>query len=1109
MEKKIAFVSVASLLLAATVGANAASGQTSASGRPDPEREIFLAASPSVAPDGSFFVFEWCNRLWKAPLAEPTATITALPLTDIARRAGYPVVSPDGKRVAFRAGHEINSFRIFELTISEPSRHRQISFHSEPTFPCGYTPDGSNVCATALRDSGDVRVGRKPILIPVSAKGGEKSLLEVRCAEPDVSPDGKKVLFVRFGDNMYRKRRGTSSPATGQIWCYDTISSNFTCVVNTGEDAASPRWLPDGSGFIYTRASGGIRNLRIRKFSGTDVQLTRYADDHVLTPSLSADGTTVVYRHGFGMDMMKLPADLLGNPESFPVGSLRATPLRLVPAGGLPAQTPARNRYTTATNVDEPGKIAFSADGSQVAFTAGGALWAMDAVIRQPTRVFSAKNAFVRDCAFSPDSKAIYLLVDRGTGTDVWRVGRGAANVAWWENTSFWCTRLAGGNECRTRISVSPDGKMLAWGDRRGNISIASTNGVLLARLPRDHMTWSYSWHPTSRMIAFAMSDGTANSEIFLARLPDLSGAKGGPVEIAKGDCQNVSRHWAWDGRPTFSPDGKLLAFVGERPATSLRYDNCLFYAYLSAADEQSEVEALKQLDEARKAVSGEPAQNALKKKGAAARPAPVLPPHDPLLYKRLRCVRLTGSATNPFFSHDSRTLAFTDASTVSTVNIPSRLKPTKRLGVKATVLGWIKNKDTILCVVDQMPCVNEKKLTFAVQTERSRADLNELAFRMSWGMLRDSFYDPAYHGADWNGVFKAYLPYARNAPDADVLARLFAKMLGELDSSHLGFTMTAAAESDWGRWSANASGWKEQTFHLGVEFVPDADGWRVTRLLPDTPLTSQKGHPEVGDVIQRIDGRSVSSGFDPARLLTAEPGHRFRVAFRHGASTNTTVAAGVSYDVARSKECNLGIAARRERVHEATGGKVGYIHIKKMDADSLREFEDDLYSEGIVREALIVDVRDNGGGNTADRLLEMLCGAIHAKHRSRTAAGWEHTEIGRRHRPLLADVRLVVLANERSCSNAEIFAHAVKNLKRGVVVGTPTCGAVIGTTSQTILGYGTMRKPHVWWKTVGGDDMEHHPAVPDVAVDFTPADEAFGRDPQLEKAIELARSVR
>ena len=208
---------------------------------------------------------------------------------------------------------------------------------------------------------------------------------------------------------------------------------------------------------------------------------------------------------------------------------------------------------------------------------------------------------------------------------------------------------------------------------------------------------------------------------------------------------------------------------------------------------------------------------------------------------------------------------------------------------------------------------------------------------------------------------------------------------------------------------------------------------------------------------------------------------------------------------MARSKECNLGIAARRERVHEATGGKVGYIHIKKMDADSLREFEDDLYSEGIVREALIVDVRDNGGGNTADRLLEMLCGAIHAKHRSRTAAGWEHTEIGRRHRPLLADVRLVVLANERSCSNAEIFAHAVKNLKRGVVVGTPTCGAVIGTTSQTILCYGTMRKPHVWWKTVGGADMEHHPAVPDVAVDFTPADEAFGRDPQLEKAIELA----
>ncbi len=1101
MEKQVVFKTVAALLLAATVRADSVSNEKPANGRPDPAKEIFLATAPSVAPDGSFLVFEWCNRLWKAPLADADAPITALPLTDVAQRADSPVVSPDGKRVAFRAGHETNSFRVFELSLSEPSAPRQISFHSEPTFPCGYTADGSNVCAMAVRDSYDVRAGRKPILIPVSGKGGEMPLVDVRCEAPSVSPDGKKVLFVRFGDIMYRKRRGTSSPSTGQIWCYDRAGSNFTCVVNTGDDAASPHWLPDGSGFIYTRASGGIRNLRIRKFGGADVQLTRYTDDHVLTPSLSADGTTVVYRHGFGIEMMKLPASLLKDPVTFKPGSLRATPLQLVPAGGVPVQLPARNRYTTATNVDEPGKIAFSADGSQIAFTAGGALWAMDAVIRQPKRVFASKSAFVRDCAFSPDAKAIYLIADRGTGTDVWRVRRGVKSRAWWENTGFFHTRLLSDSEGRTKLSVSPDGTMLAWGDCSGNVSIASTNGTLLARLPRDSMTKSYVWHPTSRMIAFAQRDNVANTDIWLARLPDLSNAKGRPVEIAKSDCQNVSRHWAWDGTPTFSPDGKLLAFAGERPATSLRYDYCLFYVYLDAADEQAEAESLKQLEEARKA--GEP--TSAKKKPAPASSAPVLPPFDARLHERLRCVRMPNAAMTPFFSHDSRTLAFTSQSQVSTIHIPNRLKPTKRLGVKATVLGWIKNKDTILGVVDQVPAVNEKKLTFSVQTERSRADLNELAFRMSWGMLRDFFYDPALHGADWQAVFDAYQPYARHAPSADVLARLFQKMLGELDSSHLGFTMTAAAESDWGRWSGNASGWREQTFHLGLGFVPDADGWRVTRLLPDTPLTSQKGHPEVGDVILLIDGRPVSSGNDPARLLTVAPGHRFRVVFRHGASTNATLAAGISYDDARAKECDLGIAARRERVHEATGGKVGYIHVKRMNPASLREFEDAIYAEGMDKEALIVDVRDNGGGNIAERLLEILCAPIHASFRFRTGVEWGRGDLRDRHRPMLTDVKVVVLVNQWSASNSEIFTHAIKSLKRGIVVGTPTAGAVIGTSSQQILGYGTMRKPHVWWRTAEGMDMEHHPAVPDVPVALTPADEAAGRDPQLEKAIELS----
>ena len=186
----------------------------------------------------------------------------------------------------------------------------------------------------------------------------------------------------------------------------------------------------------------------------------------------------------------------------------------------------------------------------------------------------------------------------------------------------------------------------------------------------------------------------------------------------------------------------------------------------------------------------------------------------------------------------------------------------------------------------------------------------------------------------------------------------------------------------------------------------------------------------------------------------------------------------------------------------------MGYIHVKRMNIESLVAFEEELAAEGMDKEALIVDMRDNGGGYIADRLLEILSAPRHGRFRSRGAPEWGSGDLRNRHRPLLTDVRLVVLANQWSCSNAEIFTHAVKSLKRGTVVGTPTCGAVIGTGSRQVFDFGTLRLPGTWWKTADGTDMEHHPAMPDVAVDLSPTDEAAGRDPQLEKAIWLARKA-
>ncbi|MCA9283487.1 MAG: hypothetical protein KDA30_15785, partial [Phycisphaerales bacterium] len=102
------------------------------------------------------------------------------------------------------------------------------------------------------------------------------------------------------------------------------------------------------------------------------------------------------------------------------------------------------------------------------------------------------------------------------------------------------------------------------------------------------------------------------------------------------------------------------------------------------------------------------------------------------------------------------------------------------------------------------------------------------------------------------------------------------------------------------------------------------------------------------------------------------------------------------------------------------------------------------------------------------------------------------------------------VLINQHSFSNAEIFAHAIKTIGRGSLVGTQTFGGVISTGSFGLIDGTTVRRPFRGWYLPDGTDMENHGAMPDIDVPQTPEDEAAGRDRQLEAAVtELLERVK
>ncbi|MBR2941718.1 MAG: PD40 domain-containing protein, partial [Kiritimatiellae bacterium] len=439
--------------------------------------EIYLGINPSVSPDGSFFAFEWKDRVWLAS----TEGGTAVPLGDGMSADTRPFLSPDGKRVAFLSDRW-GTVQLFEADLDAKrlvaTGMRQITFHTESLSPWGYTPDGKEMLALAYRDDAsenmkNKRISRRPILVSMGERRAEKLLFDAPAFSPSLSPDGRKVLFAYRLDDLgleFRKRHAWSKTScSGEIWMFDRDSGAFSPVVRKKDSCSSPIWTPDGNEFYYLCDAGGVRNVFRRSIkTGEERQVTHFADDHIFCPSLSRDGRTLVFAKGFDLWRIDPTAE---KPEP------RRIALR--PAFFDPsAPRTIRRSYSSFDNNDGSGNCTFRDKGREVAFTAGGDVWAMELKDegRQPVLVHGSSRTHERDVCFSPDGNTLYYLSDRGDGVDVWRASRADTNRLWSANTGFVRERLTSDDVCRRRLSVSPDGTLLAWHDARGRLSFADTN---------------------------------------------------------------------------------------------------------------------------------------------------------------------------------------------------------------------------------------------------------------------------------------------------------------------------------------------------------------------------------------------------------------------------------------------------------------------------------------------------------------------------------------------------------------------------------------------------------------------------------------------------------
>jgi len=893
--------------------------------------------------------------------------------------------------------------------------------------------------------------GAQPVRVPVQGTEDEADRMRPRnmgrdVTEAQLSPDGKTMAMVAFGD-VYVKGTDERSP--------------FVRVTRTPARERDIAWMPDGSKLLFSSDSDGNDSIFEAAVTQTRGEI-RSAFKEKTNPKKEEPK----------------PAPEPAKPAEAPA----AAPVPAAPAD--PAATSA-----------EPAPAA--SDPAAQPAPAGAADPARPAATPAPS---AAPEGAVKD-AKPEDAKKDEKKEDKKDEGARW------ADAVKVEVKPF----IAQPDVSERVPSPSPDGKKVAYRrDHRALVvrDVATGEEKELRNGFDTDIDWH--WSPDGRFIAFRQDDDDFNSDIWIVP----SDGSVAPV--------NVSRHPDPDANPRFSADNKVLAFA------SARVDNEADI-YLVFLDKELEGMQRFELDqyfkdagEAAKKKAGERAKKPDAKKDDAKKDEPKKdePKEEPKkedkpqkldlgdAYLRLR--RLTsmpGDEMQLELSPAGDRVYFMGGSgeAAGLSSVAWSGGESKKLGAGGSIQQMTPMGDKLVVVgrgaanIVNLPAGDSKPVELSDTVEIDLAAQSAQKFGEMARVMGTIFYNPNMNGCDWPKLSAKWAKLAANARTDEEFDYVANRFLGELNASHLGVRSPGG----------DAAGMRLGTGRLGARTVPADGGFRVEEILPDGPATKGQTPLAAGDVIVAVNGEAVTPTSTIEGLFRGTAGRetvvrvmRSPAAGQPRMELDLILVPSAGGEI-RELTYQDTLRKARETVDRLSGGRLGYIHIAAMDQASLDVYERDLYAQAHGKDGLIIDVRNNGGGSTADRLLSSIMVTPHAYTVPRGAdpsRKW-HYPVDRLFIQRYS-LPINMLCNEKSFSNAEIISHAFKTLKRGTLVGQQTYGGVISTGGTTLIDGTTVRTPFRGWYLPDGTDMEKNGAMPDLVVPQTPEDETSGRDAQLEAAV-------
>lgn len=1015
------------------------------------DNDAYFLSNPCLTPDGQTVVFCFEGDLWKANVNNGQASrLTAM--------EGYetsPRVSPDGKWIAF-SGRQSGNADIFVMPVAGGDI-KQITFHSSNDELSGWSWDSRQLYFHSNR-AGQVS-GFK-----VNMNGGNAQRvfgdyffqLDHNLVEHPVSGE---IFFNNTWESLnqlQRKRyKGAYNP---EIQSYNPKTKQYKKYTNwEGKDFAA---TIDRSGNLYFISDEANGEYNLYKLDGINKSALTKFNTSIKSPNVNANGGKIVFEKDYQIWV-------------YDIASKKSEKLRIsILRNGVLTKEKDYDVKAKISNFD------VSPDGKKLAFTSRGEIFVSDVEGKFIQQINKGSAERALEVKWLADNKTLIFNQTMNGYLNWFTIGAdGAMGLKQISNENK-DSRGISLNKKRTKAVY------LCGRDELRMLDLKSMKHELLVTAEVWGFQNSYPYFsPDDQYVCFT-AYRNFEQDIMLFNLQTKKAINITNTDITESD-------------PVWSPDGKYIYFASSRlkPAYPFGPQNASIWRLpLENIDEPFRSDKFDELFKEEKKDSS---------KKAPSKSDSVVVNIDPeRIMERIELVSPSfgsqglagvyqkGDKTTVFYRSNH---AGGKPALWKTVIEPFEENKTEKIAgtdgsggfdiVTVSDKFFLLTKGNIARLNVEGNKIDEVIMSYTFR-RNLQAEFKQM-FEEAWAKMEINYYDENFHGVNWIKIKERYEPFIAKLNNRADMRVLLNDMLGELNSSHQGFNTNGDEEK------VDLS---SKTMETGIIFENE-NPYTVKYIVKRTAADRKGINIRPGDVLVKVNDELIDKNTDRDYYFSKPSVDKeMKLSFTRAEKT---------YQVKIHPQSSLFINLydewidnNQQRVDEKSGNRIAYSCMKNMGIPELEKFIIDMTQELNQKDALILDLRYNTGGNVHDEVLKFL--------QQRAYLNWKYREgkLAPQGNFTPADKPIVLLINEQSLSDAEMTAQGFKALKLGTIIGNETYRWIIFTSGTALVDGSTVRLPGWGCYTLDGKDLELSGVAPDIKIINTFEDNINGRDPQIDRAV-------